>query len=106
MTKQIQMKQVQMPFKDQPCPRIYADAPTAIWCTDGMVHVQYRAISVTDPAIGEGVFSPVAELVLPLSAFFLSHDAGSDQIKQLEQQGVRREPIAAVTPTAPGGSAH
>jgi hypothetical protein len=105
-TQKIELKQVQMAFKDQPCPRIFADAPTAIWCTDGILHTQYRGVSITDPAIGAGQFSPVAEVVQPLAAFYQTLDAYNEQAKQLEAQGVRRVPLVAVTPTPPGGAAH
>jgi hypothetical protein len=106
MTKQIELKQIQAQFKDQKCPVLISDAPVAMWCADGIMHAQFRAVHLTDPMTGAAEVSPVVEVVLPLSAFFSLQDAVNGQAEQLEKQGIKRVPIAAVTPTPPGGAAH
>jgi hypothetical protein len=106
MTTQIQLKQIQAQFKDEKCPVFFADAPIAMWCTENVMHIQYRGAHITDPTTGAAEFSPVVEVVLPLSWFFHMQDVANDHAQQLEKQGIKRVPIAAITPTAPGGAAH
>jgi hypothetical protein len=108
MTNQIQLTtQVQATFKDQRCPVFLADGqPVVFWCADGVMHAQFRSVHLTDPATGAAEISPLVEVTMPLSVFFSMLDGANAQAEMLEKQGIKRVPIAAVTPTAPGGAAH
>jgi hypothetical protein len=107
MTTQIQLPQMQPTFKDGKCPVFLADAqPVVFWCSEGVMHAQYRAMHITDPVTGAADVSPVVEVVMPLSVFFSMLDGGNGQAQLLEKQGIKRVPIAAVTPTTPSGPAH
>jgi hypothetical protein len=104
---QIQLTQLQPTFKDSRCPVLLADAqPVVFWCADGIMHAQYRALHFTDVTTGAAEASPLVEVVMPLSVFFSMLDGANAQAQMLEKQGIKRVPIAAVTPTAPSGPAH
>ena len=103
----IQHAQLQVTIKDGKCPVLVADAqPVFVWTAEGIVHVRFHSLRITDPTAGSAEASPLVEIVMPLSTFFSTQDAANGQVEQLEKQGIKRVPVAAVAPTTPGGVAH
>jgi hypothetical protein len=98
--------EIKLAFKDAKCPVFFADAqPVVVWSADGFVRFQFRSVHISDPATPAEV-SPLVEIVMTLPVFYSMLDGANGQSEQLEKQGVKRIPLAAVAPADTGGHKH
>lgn len=108
--------EIKFKFRDAKCPTVLADAQTVlVWAADGVAHVQFYAVQITNPeqqlqprpsVATTAEVSPVIQVAMPLSVLGALQKAVDDQFVELEKQGIVKRLVPPGAPATDAGSKH